>query len=386
LEYGKRRVAFDLEVQAARAETEPEVVPSLSKAGKEGRKPGDTAQGQPPSPAESEKALLSKDEYGRLLAIQGQIDPGDRYIGRSVPILRVFEQIADFNKRPDEPVLILGPTGAGKTEIAEIIHRSSNRHECEFVQVQATDVMASDESLIRAEWLGYGPNSGISGSDPKGRPGLLTEAEGGTVFVDEMDLLPPWFQKFLFPVFPVSNPTQMRPLGGGTPFIPNVRLVFATNKPLAEVRNTLLHDFLRRLGNNELRIPPLSERLEDVLLFAESECGERKRSPGFLLCLVKYSWPGNVGELLQVLAKAVSRTSSPEEELTIDQLELPDPRIVEEVKRMPKDEQEQDLLQSLGGTLRQPGVEKGQRGAGLQQRMAEFLGCSPSTITRMSKL
>ncbi len=97
--------------------------------------------------------------------------------------------------------------------------------------------------------------------------------------------------------------------------MPEVRLILATNKDLDVEQHRLREDFLRRIEANTLRIPPLSERVEDVFLFAKAKCGERPQSAGFRLCLLRYSWPRNVGELLDVLKAAVSKTSSSKEPL-----------------------------------------------------------------------
>ncbi len=105
--------------------------------------------------------VIGSKELKRLRDAKKAIDPNDHYIGDSLVILRVFERIKEFNKRPKDPVLILGPTGAGKTKIAELIHRSSNRGGREFFRVQPADTMASDPALVRSQWFGYGPKSGI---------------------------------------------------------------------------------------------------------------------------------------------------------------------------------------------------------------------------------
>ncbi len=388
--YRQRRAEFKLDVQqVAQA---GEVVGEAANAGEhviveDGGSLSGTdntvlpSAGQVPKLADKVREEI---DYEQLLAIKNKIDPKGEYIGTSVAILRVFEKIEDFNKRPEEPVLILGPTGAGKTEIAELIHSSSKRGDHEFQQFDAPNALASDRSLIRSDWLGYGPKSGIANSDPKGRDGLLKTAADGTIFIDEVAELPEWFQRFLFPVLPPRK--EVTPISGDKSFTPNVRLIFATNKDIYDTSQgkPLLHDFLRRIKDNELRIPPLSERIEDVLLFAEKKCGDRKRSAGFLLCLLRYAWPGNVGELLGVLNKVVSRTSK-DVALTTEHLELADASLIEQVTSMSKDKQEQELVQFVYKILRQQGYEKGRLGAGLGNRVADLLGVSAQTAGRLLK-
>ena len=97
--------------------------------------------------AEGAQPSISPEEYDKLLAIKKKIDAKDTYIGSSVPILRIFEQIEVFNKRPAEPVLILGATGTGKSELVELIHCASDRREASFQREQASDNKHSDMSI-----------------------------------------------------------------------------------------------------------------------------------------------------------------------------------------------------------------------------------------------
>ena len=120
------------------------------------------------------------DEFGRLRKIKNTIDPNNKYTGESLPILRVFERIEQLNRAPQKPVLILGATGAGKSEIAELIHQHSRRNKKPFMREQASDCRASDPALTRGRWTGYGKNAPLQNiPESKTTPGILEKCAGG---------------------------------------------------------------------------------------------------------------------------------------------------------------------------------------------------------------
>jgi DNA-binding NtrC family response regulator len=91
---------------------------------------------------------VTEEDLSDLLKIKERIDPNGSYIGQSAAILRIFKKIEIFNRTPTKPVLILGPTGAGKTEIVRLIHTSSSRRAKGFHREQGADIQASDFSLL----------------------------------------------------------------------------------------------------------------------------------------------------------------------------------------------------------------------------------------------
>ena len=99
-----------------------------------------------------------------------------------------------------------------------------------------------------------------------------------------------------------------RVVGQDDQIIPDVRLIFAMNILIEEAvsRDLLLPDFVRRIKAYSISIPPLSERKEDIFVFVARECADYKPTPSFRLALLRHSWPGNVGELLDVLQEAKS--------------------------------------------------------------------------------
>lgn len=327
------------------------------------------------------KEQVEPEELTKLLRFKKQIDPKGHYIGESLAILRVFERIDRYNHEPEKPVLILGPTGSGKSEIAELIHGSSSRNAMHFHREQAADNMASDMAIVKGRWVGYGKGSGLAALSRDGSLGVLQQCIGGTIFVDEMADLPHTMQTFLLDV--LDGKAIPVTAGQGPPIKPDVRLIFATNADIDEAERTgkLRRDFMRRLRNYILTIPPLKDRKEDILLFVQRMCEDRRPSPEFLLCLLRYDWPGNIGELKDVLEKA--RTSSTENELlSIDHLELVDPTVVDAVCRLPPQSIEKEVYEALADLFRRQGFTKHK---GLFKKMAQFLDISEATMSRKAQ-
>jgi len=319
---------------------------------------------------------VSSAEFQRLLKLKKRIDPNDVYIGNSLPLLRVFEKIDEFNRSSDAPILILGPSGSGKTEIAQLIHQSSGRREKPFHREQAADNRAADWGLVKARWVGHGKNSGLANVPKDGSPGLLTGVTGGTIFIDELAELSLDFQTFLLDVL---DRKPIPPTSGiGAPFTFNVRLLFATNADIADCEEAgkLKHDFLRRIRQRLLNIPPLAERKSDIFHFVSVWCFGCKPTMKFLLGLLRYSWPGNIGELRDILRLAVDKARA--KELLLSHLQLPD-AVVDAVKAIDDKDAERQVLTSLRSTLQHEGFEKGK---GLQDRMARVLGLSAATVSR----
>lgn len=327
---------------------------------------------------------VEPEELKRLLQIKREIDPQGHYVGESLAILRVFELIEQYNRQPDKPILILGSTGSGKTEIAEVIHRHSARKEKRFHREQASDNRASDMSIVKGRWVGFGKNPGLHGIPPGGQPGLVQDCAGGTIFLDELAEVSLDVQTFLLDILDAKEipPTA----GQGASIKPNVRLLCATNANIEDAVRTgkLKRDLVRRLRPYTLTIPPLNDRKEDILLFVAGHCAERRPSPGFLLCLLRYDWPGNVGELLDTLKKVHAQTAE-KQPLLVDHLDVNDPTfaaIVKAVRLMPLESVEKEVYGFLADWLQRQGLTKRK---GLYQKMAGFLGLSEATVSRKAK-
>ena len=264
---------------------------------------------------------MTKQDRNRLLKVKKAIDRRATYVGESRPILEVFGKIQIYNKNPEEPVLVLGPTGVGKTLIAKLIHQSSDRAHKPFRRFQAMDFIGRDELIARSQWQGIGKQSGLP--DVKlGTKGIVELCNGGTIFIDEVAELPPWFQTLLLDVL---DGQEIPPASGqGDTIAANVRLILATNADLKRrVSEGLFRDDLyQRIAARILRIPPLNERTDDIPAIVSSVRKTHPVTPAFLIALMQHDWrDGNVRQLLQLCKLAADKCKRMEEPLNVDQLE-----------------------------------------------------------------
>lgn len=192
-------------------------------------------------------------------------------------------------------VLIEGETGCGKELIARAVHHFSLRNHKPWVDVNCG---ALPEHLLESELFGY-EKGAFSGADSS-KPGMFELANGGTLFLDEIGELDAKIQAKLLRV--LDGATYYR-LGGTKKITVDVRIIAATNRDLASaVRQGMFRkDLFYRLGQIQLRVPPLRERPEDVAGIAETALDEYRPGTHFsqdaLKALCAYSWPGNVREL-----------------------------------------------------------------------------------------
>jgi DNA-binding NtrC family response regulator len=212
---------------------------------------------------------------------------------------RVVE-IACQVARADIPVLITGPNGAGKERIAEIIQANSAVKDGPFVTVNCG---ALPSELIEAELFGAEPGA-YTGASNRAREGRFEMADGGTLFLDEIGNLPVAGQTKLLRVLESG---QFERLGSSKTRKVKVRVISATNADVAAMirDGRFREDLYYRLNVIELRLPPLSERSDDILPLAEHfldntvVLDDSARS-----ALVRHAWPGNVRELKNVLQRA----------------------------------------------------------------------------------
>jgi hypothetical protein len=128
------------------------------------------------------------DEYKTLLETKERMEKesGVEYIGRSLAVLKVFADIERYNREPDEPLLVIGPSGAGKTRLLEVVHRTSDRRIREYRYTSANESRGQDPGLFKSRWMGVGKKSGLTGlTGSDTTPSLLAECEGGTIAIDE---------------------------------------------------------------------------------------------------------------------------------------------------------------------------------------------------------
>jgi len=226
--------------------------------------------------------------------------------GESDGLKNVLEQVAIVAKS-DVSVLVLGESGTGKELIAKAIHQLSNRHLKPLVVVNCAALPAN---LIESELFGHEKGS-FTGASEK-RIGKFEQADGGTVFLDEIGELPPDLQvKFLR----VLQEKEIEPIAGKKKSV-NLRVIAATNRNLIDemASGRFRMDLYYRLNVFPIILPPLRERKEDIVLLAEHflklfASKEHKVISGFsdqvIKALVNYSWPGNIRELENIIERSV---------------------------------------------------------------------------------
>jgi DNA-binding NtrC family response regulator/tetratricopeptide (TPR) repeat protein len=214
-------------------------------------------------------------------------------------VLATAEKIASASAS----VLIRGETGSGKGLVARALHELGIRRDRPFVHVNCA---ALPETLLESELFGH--VSGAFTGAVRRKRGLFEEAEGGTIFLDEIDKTSKAFQSKLLHVL---DHREIRAVGATQPTRVNARIVSASNADLRGLilRGEFLEDLYYRLNDIALEIPPLRERQEDIpYLFQEflsaAAAGSGKVAPGLsreaTAALVRHRWPGNVRELENV--------------------------------------------------------------------------------------
>jgi transcriptional regulator with PAS, ATPase and Fis domain len=220
-------------------------------------------------------------------------------VGRSPRMRAVFDfvrVIADS----DSSVLVTGETGTGKEMIANLIHQSSSRRHKPFVPVSCAIL---SETLIESELFGH--ERGAFTGAIKDRPGRFELAQGGTIFLDDIDDVPMSMQVKLLRV--LQNRTVERL--GGTRAIPiDVRVITGSKRSLKEIvaEGKFRDDLFYRLNVIPINLPPLRERREDVPIlmdhfikryFRQRNDEPRQIAPAVQQAFMRYPWPGNVREL-----------------------------------------------------------------------------------------
>ncbi|MBW0001696.1 MAG: sigma 54-interacting transcriptional regulator [Verrucomicrobia bacterium] len=241
--------------------------------------------------------------FDRLRATLGL----EHIIGESPAFVELIRQIPAIAKY-DVSLLIFGETGTGKEVFARAIHYCGPRADKPFIPVNCGAVPVD---LLENEFFGH--ESGAFTGANSSRRGVIKEADGGTLFLDEVDCLPPLAQVKLLRFL---QDGQFRPLGSTSICSADVRVIAASNARFTEALETgrFRRDLYYRLNVLSLRLPPLREREDDIVLLARHFLAKYTRkfgtaaggfSPGALQKLISHSWPGNVRELENVIQRAV---------------------------------------------------------------------------------
>src|SRR5213594_638942 len=250
-----------------------------------------------------------KEEERRSLrqAMSREVDRG-AIVGRSdlmQEVFRLVEQVAPARST----ILITGESGTGKELIAKAIHEASTRAGRPFVTVNSSNIPSE---LLESELFGH--TRGAFTGAIAAKKGLFEVADGGSIFLDEIGDIPPETQVRLLRVI---QEREFTPLGDTTPRRVDVRIIAATNIDLKEAvrQGSFREDLYYRLAVVPIELPPLRDRLEDILPLAQhfiqkyneenARVVSEQMVPEVLALLESYSWPGNVRELENTIERAV---------------------------------------------------------------------------------
>jgi transcriptional regulator with PAS, ATPase and Fis domain len=226
--------------------------------------------------------------------------------GESEPIKKIRELVLKYSLE-EEPVLLLGETGVGKSHIAELIHKYSGR-KGKFITINTPGI---PQNLFESEVFGY--KKGAFTDAREDRQGCVDEANGGTLFFDEISEVPVSFQAKLLRFMDTK---RYKMLGDPAERESDTRIIAATSKDLqTSIKSKeFREDLYFRLQVLEIEIPPLRERKEDIrplVLEQKKLLKGKEMEEQFWDAVYKYNWPGNVRELFSVLTKAGILLDSP---------------------------------------------------------------------------
>ena len=300
--------------------------------------------------------------------------PSPPLVGNSPPMVEIYKFISRVADA-DSTVLLEGETGTGKEQVARMIHQSSPRQSKRFVVV---DCGALPATLLEAEL--FGALRGAYTGAERDRTGLLESADGGTVFFDEIGEMDLPFQQRLLRFL---QEREVRPLGSSTSRKVDVRVVAASNRDLRKLvsEGKFREDLWYRLQVTSLRLAPLRERREDIPLLAEHFLEMLRQRSGRSIRLSKealeaamrYSWPGNVRQLQNVLERLAILSATPliSEQMFADAVEALDPGIKEGSSADSLSSREQDHIRRVLEATH-----------GNKTRAAEILGIERKTLYR----
>jgi DNA-binding NtrC family response regulator len=263
-----------------------------------------------------QRALSYSDAVAENVYLRKQIKKKYQFsqiVGASPKMQEVFkmiERVADT----DSTILILGESGTGKELVAKALHYNSRRQFAPFVPINCS---ALPENLLESELFGH--RKGAFTGAISDKEGLFQEANGGTIFLDEIGSMPPLLQSRLLRVL---QEKEVRRVGDNIPSYVNVRVLAATNEPLEKIikEGKFREDLYYRLNVIAINLPSLRERKDDLPLlaghFLRDKVHARTGQPlqitrQVMDVLLQHDWPGNVRELENAIERAcaLSETS-----------------------------------------------------------------------------
>ncbi|MCL9820389.1 sigma-54 dependent transcriptional regulator [Helicobacter sp. 14348-15] len=231
---------------------------------------------------------------------------GQSFISTS-PALQKALMLANKAAKTDASILLLGESGVGKEVFANYIHNHSLRAKAPFV---AINMAAIPDNLLESELFGY--EKGAFTDATEGRAGKFESANGGSVFLDEIGEMPASLQAKLLRVLQEKEIVR---LGSSKPIKVDIRFIAATNADIQKKikKGEFREDLFFRLQTIPIHIPPLRERIEEIIPLCEWKLeevdkqygvGKKKWGKGAKEQLLSYRWPGNIRELLSVVERA----------------------------------------------------------------------------------
>jgi len=256
-----------------------------------------------------ERALAQETARTAPSAVDGS-DALDEFelIGPSDAMREVQKRIG-LAAATSAPVLILGETGTGKEMVARALHRHSTRASGPFVAINCA---AIPKELLESELFGHvrGAFTGATGE----RPGCFRAADGGVLLLDEIGDMAPHVQA---KILRALQEKEVTPLGSNRTIKVDVRVIAATHRDLAEAARdgSFREDLFYRLDVLSIRVPPLRERLADILPLAEhflrragAPAAPKSLSATAAQALLRHGWPGNVRELRNLMERCQALT------------------------------------------------------------------------------
>ena len=256
------------------------------------------------------RALSQREVIEENIRLKSQLDERfgmENIIGNDIRMQKTFEVI-DSVADTKATVLITGQSGTGKSLIARAVHQRSNRRDAPFVEIACG---ALPENLLESELFGHvaGSFTGATGN----KVGKFKQADGGTIFLDEIGTASPSLQVKLLRVL---QEFEFEQVGGSETFKVNTRVVLATNEDLAKSveEGSFRQDLYYRINVINLQLPSLCDRSSDIPMlaqfFLEKVCNETGKSvegftPEALQALQSHRWPGNVRELQNAIERSV---------------------------------------------------------------------------------
>ena len=306
----------------------------------------------------------------------------DDIIGES-PTFRKSIAMAQAAARSDASILLLGESGTGKDILAQAIHNASSRRDSPYVAINCG---AIPKELVASELFGYADGA-FTGAKRGGSVGKFEMADGGTIFLDEIGEMPLDLQVHLLRVLENRTITRV----GGTESLPiNVRIIAATNADLKEAVDAGLFrsDLYYRLNVISLNLPPLRERIGDIPMlirhfYSQYFDGQIVIPEDYEEILCRYSWPGNIRELRNIIERTVSL--SPDKRLRIDYLPVDLVKAKKPVQEAPAKAASEKTITTVHDAEKEALIASIISNQGNISKAAKDLGVARTTVYRKLK-